>query len=290
MAGKKEKVKRNSQMKEIARRFFKSKLATFGFILFMIVVFFAVFAGLFGTYEESITQNIMEKNLRPSAEHWFGTDNYGRDLFLRCIYGARISLIISIASSLLSAVIGSIAGMTAAYYGGRYENIMMRLMDVFSAVPTILLAICVVAALGASSVNLVIAMALARTPSFTRIARGAALSVVGQEHIEAAKCGGTRDMRIILRHVFPNAMAPVIITFTGNISNMILQNASLSFLGLGVPAPAPEWGAIISGAKGFMRNFPHMVWFPGLCIIAAALSISLIGDGLRDALDPRLKS
>ena len=290
MAGKKEKVKRNSQMKEIARRFFKSKLATFGFILFMIVVFFAVFAGLFGTYEESITQNIMEKNLRPSAEHWFGTDNYGRDLFLRCIYGARISLIISIASSLLSAVIGSITGMTAAYYGGKYENIMMRLMDVFSAVPTILLAICVVAALGASSVNLVIAMALARTPSFTRIARGAALSVVGQEHIEAAKCGGTRDMRIILRHVFPNAMAPVIITFTGNISNMILQNASLSFLGLGVPAPAPEWGAIISGAKGFMRNFPHMVWFPGLCIIAAALSISLIGDGLRDALDPRLKS
>ena len=290
MNGKKEKVKRNSQMKEIARRFFKSKLATFGFILFLIVVFFAVFAGLFGTYEESITQNIMEKNLRPSAEHWFGTDNYGRDLFLRCIYGARISLIISVSSSLLSAVVGSIAGMTAAYYGGKYENIMMRLMDEFSAVPTILLAICVVAALGASSVNLVIAMAFARMPGFTRTARGAALSVVGQEHIEAAKCGGTRDARIILRHVFPNAMAPVIVMFTGNISNMILQNASLSFLGLGVPAPAPDWGAIISGAKGFMRNFPHMVWFPGLCIIAAALSISLIGDGLRDALDPRLKS
>ena len=290
MAEKKEKTKKTSQLKEIARRFFKSKLATLGVALFAIVLFFAIFANLFGSYEDSITQNIMDKFQTPSAEHWFGTDNYGRDLFLRCIHGARISLIISFSASVLSAVLGTITGMTAAYYGGKYESVMMRLMDVFSAVPTILLAICFVAALGASSTNLVIAMALARTPSFTRIARGAALTVVGQEHIEAARCGGTSDLRIILRHIFPNAMAPVIITFTGNISSMILQNASMSFLGLGVPAPAPEWGAIISGAKGFMRNFPHMVWFPGLCIIIAALSISLIGDGLRDALDPRLKS
>lgn len=282
--------KRNSQFREVARRFFKSKLATLGFVLFMIVLFFAIFANVFGSYEEAITQDIMNKNQTPSAEHWFGTDNYGRDLFLRCIHGARISLLISFAASILSAILGCITGMTAAYYGGKYEDIMMRLMDVFSAVPTILLAICVVAALGTSSVNLIIAMALARTPSFTRIARGAALTVAGQEYIEAARCGGTSDWRIIMRHIFPNAMAPVIITFTGNISAMILQNASLSFLGLGVPAPAPEWGAIISGAKGFMRNFPHMIWFPGLCIIVAALSISLIGDGLRDALDPRLKS
>ena len=290
MAVSTEKTRKNSQVKEIARRFFKSKLATLGFILFLIVLFFAVFANLFGSYEEAITQDVMNKLKTPSAEHWFGTDNYGRDLFLRCIHGARISLLIAFASSILSAILGCVTGMTAAYYGGRYENLMMRLMDVFSAVPTILLAICFVAALGTSTINLVIAMALARMPSFTRIARGAALTVSGQEYIEAARCGGTGDWRIIMRHIFPNAMAPVIITFTGNISSMILQNASLSFLGLGVPAPAPEWGAIISGAKGFMRNFPHMVWFPGLCIIIAALSISLIGDGLRDALDPRLKS
>lgn len=285
-----QKNKNKSQFREIVRRFFKSKLATLGVILFTIVLFFAIFANLFGSYEDSITQNIMEKLQPPSSAHWFGTDNYGRDLFLRCIHGARISLIISFSASILSAVLGCVIGMSAAYYGGKYESVMMRLMDVFSAVPTILLAICFVAALGASSTNLVIAMALARTPSFTRIARGAALSVVGQEHIEAARCGGAGDLRIIFRHIFPNAMAPVIITFTGNISTMILQNASLSFLGLGVPAPAPEWGAIISGAKGFMRNFPHMVWFPGLCIIIAALSISLIGDGLRDALDPRLRN
>jgi len=290
MSARTEKARKNSQAKEIARRFFKSKLATLGFILFLIVLFFAVFANLFGSYEEAIKQDVMNKLKTPSAEHWFGTDNYGRDLFLRCIHGARISLLIAFASSILSAILGCVTGMTAAYYGGRYENLMMRLMDVFSAVPTILLAICFVAALGTSSVNLVIAMALARMPSFTRIARGAALTVSGQEYIEAARCGGTGDWRIIMHHIFPNAMAPVIITFTGNISSMILQNASLSFLGLGVPAPAPEWGAIISGAKGFMRNFPHMVWFPGLCIIIAALSISLIGDGLRDALDPRLKS
>ena len=284
------KVKKNSQFKEIARRFFKNKLATLGFIMFLVVLFFALFAGLFGTYEESITQNIMQKLKVPSAEHWFGTDNYGRDLFLRCIYGARISLSIGFSASILSAVFGTIIGLTAAFYGGKYENFMMRLLDVFSAVPTILLAICVVSALGTSTVNLVLAMAIARTPGFARQARGSALTVAGQEYVEAARCGGTGDIRIMLRHILPNAMAPLIISFTGNISSMILQNASLSFLGLGVPAPAPEWGALISGAKAYMRNFPHMIWFPGICIIVAALSISLMGDGVRDALDPKLKS
>jgi len=284
------KVKKNSQLKEIARRFFKNKLATLGFIMFLVVLFFAIFAGLFGTYEESITQNVMQKLKVPSSEHWFGTDNYGRDLFLRCVYGARISLAIGFSASILSAVFGTIIGLTAAFYGGKYENFMMRLLDVFSAVPTILLAICVVSALGTSTVNLVLAMAIARTPGFARQARGSALTVAGQEYVEAARCGGTSDTRIMLRHILPNAMAPLIIAFTGNISSMILQNASLSFLGLGVPAPAPEWGALISGAKAYMRNFPHMIWFPGICIIVAALSISLMGDGLRDALDPKLKS
>ena len=284
------KVKKNSQFKEIARRFFKNKLATLGFVLFLIVLFFAIFAGMFGTYEESITQNVMQKLKVPSSEHWFGTDNYGRDLFLRCIYGARISLSIGFSASIVSAVMGTIIGLTAAYYGGKYENFMMRLLDVFSAVPTILLAVCVVSALGTSTINLILAMAIARTPGFARQARGSALTVAGQEYVEAARCGGTSDARIMLRHILPNAMAPLIITFTGNISSMILQNASLSFLGLGVPAPAPEWGALISGAKAYMRNFPHMIWFPGICIIVAALSISLMGDGLRDALDPKLKS
>ncbi len=279
-----------SQFKEIVRRFFKSKLAVFGLILFTVILFFAIFAGLFGTYQQSIDQNILQKLQKPSSEHWFGTDNYGRDLFLRCIYGARISLIIGISSSAVSAILGTIIGMSAAYYGGIYENIMMRLMDVFSAVPTILLAICLVAALGTNTTNLILAMSLARTPGFARMARGSALTVAGQEYIEAARCGGTGDIRIIFRQILPNAVAPLIVTFTGNVSGMILQTASLSFLGLGVPAPAPEWGAIISGAKGFMRAYPYMIWFPGLCILATALSISLIGDGLRDALDPKLKS
>ena len=266
-----------SQFKEILRRFFKSKLAVFGLILFVIILFFAIFAGLFGSYEQSIEQNILQKLQRPSSEHWFGTDNYGRDLFLRCIYGARISLIIGFSSSAVSAILGTIIGMSAAYYGGIYENLMMRLMDIFSAVPTILLAICLVAALGTNTTNLILAMSLARTPGFARMARGSALTVAGQEYIEAARCGGTGDARIIFRQILPNAVAPLIVTFTGNISGMILQTASLSFLGLGVPAPAPEWGAIISGAKGFMRAYPYMVWFPGLCILATALSISLIG-------------
>ena len=284
------KRKKNGQLKETFRRFCKSKLAVIGLIIFIIILFFAIFAGLFGTYHESVTQNVMQKLKAPSAEHWFGTDNYGRDLFLRCIYGARISLIIGITSSLLSMIGGCLIGMTAGFYGGNYDNVVMRLMDVFSAIPTILLAICIVAALGSSTPNLIIALAISRIPAFARIARASVMGEAGQEYVEAAKAGGTHDSRILLRHIFPNMLGPIMIQATTNVAQMILQTASLSFLGLGVAAPTPEWGAIISGAKAYMRSHSYMIWFPGLSIIAASLSINLIGDGLRDALDPRLKS
>lgn len=284
------KRKKNGQLKETFRRFCKSKLAVIGLIIFLIILFFAIFAGLFGTYQQSVTQNVMQKLKAPSADHWFGTDNYGRDLFLRCIYGARISLIIGITSSLLSMIGGCLIGMTAGFYGGNYDNIVMRLMDVFSAIPTILLAICIVAALGSSTPNLIIALAISRIPAFARIARASVMGEAGQEYVEAAKAGGTHDARILLRHIFPNMLGPIMIQATTNVAQMILQTASLSFLGLGVAAPTPEWGAIISGAKAYMRSHSYMIWFPGLSIIAASLSINLIGDGLRDALDPRLKS
>lgn len=290
MAGNTAKRKKGGQLRETARRFMKSKLAVLGLCIFLVILFLAVFAGLFGTYEESITQDVMHKLKSPSSEHWFGTDNYGRDLFLRCIYGARISLVIGISASLLSALGGCVVGMTAGFYGGKYDNIVMRLMDVFSAIPTILLAICIVAALGSSTINLVIALAISRVPAFARITRASVLGVAGQEYVEAARAGGTHDSRILIRHIFPNILGPVLVQFTTNVAQMILQTASLSFLGLGVAAPTPEWGAIISGAKSFMRNYPYMIWFPGLSIIAASLSINLIGDGLRDALDPRLKT
>ena len=282
--------RKNGQFKEIVRRYKKNKLALLGFWMFMVILFFVIFAGSFGSYEESITQNIMDKLQKPSAEHWFGTDNYGRDIFLRCIYGARISLTIGITASLLSMVFGIFLGMTSAFYGGKYDDFIMRSLDVFSAIPTILLAICIVAALGSSTINLIIALAISRMPSFARIARASVLGISGLEYIEAARAGGTHDYRILVRHILPNVLAPLLVQATTNVAQMILQTASLSFLGLGVAAPTPEWGAIISGGKPYMRMHPHFVWFPGLSIVTASLSINLVGDGLRDALDPRLKA
>lgn len=285
-----ETVKRTSRFKEVVRRYKKSKLAVIGFIVFMIILLLAVFAGAFGTYEESVTMDVINKLKAPSAEHWFGTDAYGRDLFLRCIYGARISLIIGITSSALSMLGGCLVGMTAGFYGGKYDNLVMRGMDIFSSIPTILLAICIVAALGSSTINLIIALAISRIPAFARIARASVMGEAGREYVEAARAGGTSDARIMIRHIFPNILGPLLVQATTNVAQMILQTASLSFLGLGVAAPTPEWGAIISGAKAYMRLYPYMIWIPGISIILASMSINLIGDGLRDALDPRLKS
>lgn len=283
-------VKKNSQFKEVVRRYKKSKLAVTGFVIFVVILLLAIFAGAFGSYEESVTMDVVNKLKSPSAEHWFGTDSYGRDLFLRCIYGARISLTISISSSLLSMLGGCLVGMTAGFYGGNYDNIAMRVMDVFSSIPTILLAICIVAALGSSTPNLIIALAISRIPAFARIARASVMGEAGREYVEAARAGGTSDARILIRHIFPNILGPLLVQATTNVAQMILQTASLSFLGLGVAAPAPEWGAIISAAKGTMRLYPYTLWIPGICIILASMSINLIGDGLRDALDPRLKT
>ena len=283
-------VKRKSQVIETAKRYMKNKLAVLGLLIFLVILFFALFAGKFGTYEESVAIDIVNKLKTPSSEHWFGTDTYGRDLFLRCIYGARISLIIGIVASLLSLLVGGLLGMSAAYYGGNYDNNAMRMLDIFSAIPTILLAICIVAALGDSTFNIILALAISRMPSFARIARASVLGVSGQEYVEAARAGGTGDMRILLRHVLPNMLGPIMVQTTTNVAQMILQIASLSFLGLGVPSPTPEWGAIITEAKGVMRMFPYMIWIPGICIMAASLSVNLIGDSLRDALDPRLKN
>lgn len=283
-------VRKNSQFKEVVRRYKKSKLAVTGFVIFAMILLLATFAGIFGSYDESVSMNVVDKLQSPSAEHWFGTDSYGRDLFLRCIYGARISLIISISASMLSMLGGCLVGMTAGFYGGNYDNIAMRIMDVFSSIPTILLAICIVAALSSSTPNLVIALAISRIPAFARIARASVMGEAGREYVEAARAGGTSDARILIRHIFPNILGPLLVQATTNVAQMILQTASLSFLGLGVAAPAPEWGAIISGAKSTMRLYPYTLWIPGACIILASMSINLIGDGLRDALDPRLKA
>ena len=283
-------AKKASQFREVVRLFRKNKLAMLGFTLFLIILFFAVFAQLFGSYQQCTKQVIMDKLKPPSAEHWFGTDELGRDLFLRCIYGARVSLTIGIIASVLCSVVGGTLGMIAAYNEGIIDNIIMRALDILSSLPTILMAICIVAALGSSIPNLIIALALSRIASFARITRAAALGEVGRDYIEAARAGGTSVIRILTRQIFPNILGAMLVQATMNVAQMILDVAGMSFIGLGVPAPTPEWGFIIATAKTHMRTSTYLVLFPALCVVLASLSINMIGDGLRDALDPRLKS
>lgn len=283
------KSKKNNQMKEIWRRFRKSKTAMLGLILLAFVILIAIFADLIVPYSEAVTQSSMRLQ-GPSAEHWFGTDNLGRDVFARVVHGSRCSLWIGVSTSVLSLIIGGLLGAAAGYYGKAIDNVIMRLTDVVMTVPPILLSLAVVAALGANLRNLLIAITISCVPSMVRMVRSVVLTVVDQDYIEAAKSYGSSDIRVILKYVIPNALGPIIVTTTMNVAAMILSAAGLSFLGMGVQPPSPEWGALLSDARQFMFSAPYLLYFPGVFIVIAALSFNLAGDGLRDALDPKLKN
>ncbi len=282
------KSKKTNQMKEIWRRFRKSKTAMLGLCLLIFVLCIAIFADVIIPYENAISQSANRLD-GPSAVHIFGTDELGRDLFARIVHGSRYSLLIGVSTSVLALVIGGLLGAIAAYYGGWVDNIIMRLTDVVMTVPPILLSLAVVAALGGSLRNLLIAITISCVPSMLRLVRSVVLGVVDEDYIEAARSYGASDMRIILKYVIPNALGPIIVTTTMNVANMILSAAGLSFLSLGVQPPAPEWGALLSDAKTYMFTAPHLLYIPGIFIVIAALSFNLAGDGLRDALDPKLK-
>lgn len=282
------KSKKTNQMKEIWRRFRKSKTAMLGLCLLIFVLCIAIFADVITPYENAISQSA-DRLDSPSAAHIFGTDELGRDLFARIVHGFRYSLLIGVSTSVLALVIGGLLGAIAAYYGGWVDNIIMRLTDVVMTVPPILLSLAVVAALGGSLRNLLIAITISCVPSMLRLVRSVVLGVVDEDYIEAARSYGASDMRIILKYVIPNALGPIIVTTTMNVANMILSAAGLSFLSLGVQPPAPEWGALLSDAKTYMFTAPHLLYIPGIFIVIAALSFNLAGDGLRDALDPKLK-
>lgn len=282
------KSKKTNQMKEIWRRFRKSKTAMLGLCLLIFVLCIAIFADVITPYENAISQSANRLD-GPSAVHIFGTDELGRDLFARIVHGSRYSLLIGVSTSVLALVIGGLLGAIAAYYGGWVDNIIMRLTDVVMTVPPILLSLAVVAALGGSLRNLLIAITISCVPSMLRLVRSVVLGVVDEDYIEAARSYGASDMRIILKYVIPNALGPIIVTTTMNVANMILSAAGLSFLSLGVQPPAPEWGALLSDAKTYMFTAPHLLYIPGIFIVIAALSFNLAGDGLRDALDPKLK-
>lgn len=282
------KSKKTNQMKEIWRRFRKSKTAMLDLCLLIFVLSIAIFADVITPYENAISQSA-DRLDSPSAAHIFGTDELGRDLFARIVHGSRYSLLIGVSTSVLALVIGGLLGAIAAYYGGWVDNIIMRLTDVVMTVPPILLSLAVVAALGGSLRNLLIAITISCVPSMLRLVRSVVLGVVDEDYIEAARSYGASDMRIILKYVIPNALGPIIVTTTMNVANMILSAAGLSFLSLGVQPPAPEWGALLSDAKTYMFTAPHLLYIPGIFIVIAALSFNLAGDGLRDALDPKLK-
>ncbi len=282
--------KRQGKIKEIWRRLKKSKTAMFGLVILLIFIASAVFAEAITPYNMAIKQNIRQRMQGPSVEHWFGTDGFGRDVFARVLHGSRRSLSIGFLATLASLSVGLLFGAAVGYYGGKFDAIVMRFMDILSAIPATLMALAIVAALGSNMTNLIIAIAIARIPAFVRIIRAAILGVVDLEYIEAARAGGAGDFRIIIKHILPNIIGTLIVQTTMTTAQLIMRSASLSFLGLGIQAPEPEWGSLLSEAREFLRPAPYLMIFPGLAIVLSTLSLNLLGDGLRDALDPRLKS
>lgn len=278
-----------SQAAEIWHRLTKNKSAMLGLAIMCVILFVAVFANVICDEALVTAQNAAIRKQGPSQEHWFGTDIYGRDIFTRVIFGARISLTIGFAGAFLSLAVGATLGSISAFYGGKIDNFIMRCMDMLMAIPTTLMALCIVAALGRDTVNLLVAIALANTPSFTRLVRSSILTVVDQEYVEAARACGMKDSAIIVREILPNAIGPIIVQTTQSIAGMILEASALSFIGMGVQLPTPEWGAMISESREFLQECPYMIVFPGIAILLTALSFNLLGDGLRDAFDPRLK-
>jgi peptide/nickel transport system permease protein len=284
------KTKKRSQSADVWKRLKKSKAAMIGLAIIVMFVCMAAFAPLIADYDtQVIKMSISERLQAPSGDHFFGTDEYGRDIFYRIVYGTRISLFVGVISVGIALSIGGFLGAIAGYYGGKLDNAIMRVLDVLLAIPAILLAITIVSALGSSILNLMIAVGISNIPGFARVVRASILSVKDQEYIEAARAIGAKDHVIILKHVLPNSMAPIIVYATLKVATAIMATASLSFIGLGVQPPTPEWGSMLASGRQYMRDQMYIVMFPGLAIVMAVLSLNLIGDGLRDALDPKLK-
>ena len=263
--------------------------AVFGMFVLLLIIALMIYSFIFISYEDITSINPLKINQPPSAEHFFGTDNFGRDLFARTIYGTRYSLAVGFGSVGFGLVVGVFFGAIAGFYGGWVEEIIMRASDVLAAIPALLLGFVIVAALGPSLINLLLCVGISMIPSFVRMTRASVLTVKSSEYVEASKAIGMSEFRTAFTQVLPNSMSPLIVTSTTRLATAILMASALSFLGFGVPVPLPEWGALVSGGRNFLRIAPHLTFFPGIFIMAMTLASSLLGDGLRDALDPRLK-
>ena len=283
-------VKKKSQIADVWKRLCRNKTAVLGLVIFGLLALMAIISPIVLDYETQVIKADYSSTLQaPSAAHWFGTDELGRDIFNRVMYGSTVSLSIGIVTVIVALTFGLILGAAAGYYGGNIDMVIMRIMDIFLAIPGTLLAICIVASLGNSIPNLVIAQAVSSIPTFSRVVRGAVITARDAEYVEAARAIGAKDATIIFKEVLPNSLAPIIVQTTLQVATVILSIAGLSFIGLGIPAPRPEWGAMLSGARAYIRDYSYMCLFPGLAIMTTILSLNLLGDGLRDALDPRLR-
>lgn len=275
--------------KEAWREFRKNKIAVVGIVIVAFFILLAIFAPFIA--KEGINNQMMVDRLQPpSGEYWLGTDDFGRDIFSRIVYGARISLWVGFSAVVGSAIVGSLLGIIAGYYGRWVDVIISRIFDIMLAFPSILLAIAIVAVLGPSLRNALIAIAIINVPNFGRLIRSRVLSIKEDEYIMAARSVGLKDMRILFSHILPNSMAPVIVQGTLAIATAILEAAALGFLGLGAQPPTPEWGKMLADSKDYLQSAPWTMIFPGLAIMFTVLGFNLMGDGLRDAMDPRMKN
>jgi peptide/nickel transport system permease protein len=284
------KYKKRSELGEIWRRLRKNKAAVLGLVLLFIIFMSALFADVLYDYEtEVVLPNYSSTLIAPCLEHPLGTDELGRDVLARIVHGSRLSLEIALLSTAISLSVGGIIGAYAGYIGGRFDSVMMRIMDIFLAIPNMLLALAIVAALGPNLMNLIIAIAISDIPRFARILRSTVLSIKDNDFVEAARAAGAKRSTIVFREVIPNCLAPLIVQASIVMAAAIILAAGLSFIGLGVQPPAPEWGAMLSSGRAYIRDYQYLVLFPGLAIVITVLAFNLLGDGLRDALDPRLK-
>ncbi|MFT8316558.1 MAG: ABC transporter permease [Clostridium sp.] len=273
---------------DVWMRIRKNKLAMLGLIVVILVTLLAIFGPMFSKYDYH-TQNFAIANQGPSAAHWFGTDKFGRDSFVRVLYGARISLTVGYVASILSILIGVVYGGIAGYFGGKVDNIMMRIVEAIYAIPITIYVILFMVVLGTGLKSIIIALAVAFWITMARIVRGQVMSLKQQEFVLAAKTLGASPMRILLKHLIPNCMGPIIVTLTLSVPDAIFQEAFLSFIGLGVPAPMASWGTLASDALEGYQLYPFQLFFPAMAICITMLAFNLLGDGLRDALDPKMR-
>lgn len=276
---------------DICRSFSRNKPAMVALIILLVIVFVAIFADVIVDYETKVLlQDPRMRLLPPSPEHWLGTDGFGRDLLARVIHGARYSLFFGITCTAISLAIGCFLGAAAAYYGGLLDSIIMRITDTFMCIPFLLLALTIAAVGGPGLKTMTVAITVASVPGFTRMARSVVLSVASYDFIEAARACGTKDAAIIFGHILPNAIGPIIVNCMMNIAGIIMSAAGLSYLGMGIQPPTPEWGSMLAESMKYFRTYPHVALCAGIAIMITALCFNLVGDGLADAIDPKRRS